>query len=543
MKSLHTLRSNVAWFLDEVVRMLSAPFGALGGLLDAIRGWRYSRNSMWLWLNFPVFLLVLGIYVTLAFSLIERIDAKVQRYAVASEKALSTRTLERESFSKFSFIGGVDPQQNRGSFGDNELNEFSKRYANLLARRIISIEPDNALAHYRMALLKSVENKPEEARAAMQELAAGKYAPFPQSNAWMASELVQDKERGVNINPQDLGEHLRIASDWNDIPVRLLQVYAQLLEQNHRTPNAISVAKAAAARIPEMNLELARLYERTKSEDGLREAAYRVEEVFGARLNSSQERDVDRLAIAEVRLLTGQHNQAIAILQEGIAASGRTRPQLTRGLSSLYTSLFEKSVKTDSNGKVSADMSLIELAAEADPNNPRISEQITKLLRQGVSPNKKVLAILRTQIEAGVTTSEAHSLLAEGFYAKGNEAEAIKNWNIALTKNPNDVLACNNLALCLAKKGESELPQALELIERAFSNSPDNAEILDSYGEILYIAKRPKEAINKLEKALKIDPARLGTRKKLIDAYQAAGMNEMVKAQKQLLQEFSLKQP
>lgn len=533
---------NLTWFILEIVRILSTPLGALGGMLDAIRGWRYSRNSLCLWLNFPVFLLVLAVYVTLAFSLVERRDAKIQRYAVTSERSLSTRVLEREAFSQFRFMA-TDPEQvKRDSQGGSELTEFNLRYADLLARRIISIEPGNALGHYRLALLKSVTGERQLASESMHALANGKYGLFPQANAWVASEMIDAKERGENIDLQALGSYLGIAVDWTDVPVRLLQVYSNLLEQNNYTAEAVNVIKTAAQRVPEMNLELARLYSRLKSEDALRETSYRVEEVFGTRLNEGKDRDVDRLAIAEVRLLTGKHNQAIAILEEGIALSNNTRPQLSRGLSTLYANLFEKSIKLDDNGKLRADMTLLEAAAQADPNDPLISEQITKLLKHGVAPSKNVLRILSKQIEAGVTTASAHNLLAEGFLAKGNEREAIKNWEIALKKSPNDVFACNNLAHAACKKDPPDIPRALELIERASKYAPENEEVLDTYGEVLLKADRPKEAVNKLEKALRINPLRLGTRKRLVEAYEAAGLSEMAKAQQQMLDEATAAQ-
>lgn len=529
------------WLFSETGRAITSPIGVAGGFLDAIRGWRYSRQWLRFWFHLPSAILILTVYLTYAFSMFERTDGKVQRYAVAGEQVLSTRTMERASFSGFKFMSPGDAAKELE--GSRASDKFARQYAQLLAERVITIQSTNPLARYRLALLKGLEGDLPGAKEDMARIADGEYGVFAPANAWIACSLVQAKEDGGRIDPQELGRHLKTGTEWNEVPVQLVSLYSQLLEQNGYIPNAVAMAKEAARRMPELNLELARLYHRTKNEDGLRETSYAVEDVFGSRINTGQERDIDRLAIAEVRFLTGNNTQAINILQEAINNSGAARPNLVRGLSSLKTSIFEKSVQMTGDGKYTADLSILESAADTDSNDPKISEQITKLIRRGIRPSKKLVDVLRKQIDSGITTAEAHSMLAEGFYMQGNEKEAVKNWEIALTKNPNDLSACNNLALCVAKSGKNNMPRALELVERALANSPENPEVLDTYGEILMLADEPKDAINRFEKAIKIDPNRVGTRKKLVTAYEKAGLREMARAQADVVKSLEAKEP
>ncbi|XZE36748.1 tetratricopeptide repeat protein [Pirellulaceae bacterium SH501] len=526
---------NTRWLGSEFLKIFTSPVGMAGSVLDAARGWKYSRNWLRFWFHLPAFLIVLIVYLIFGFSLFERVDAKVQRYGVEGEKTLPTRMIERSAYNQFRFMNPKDPKQAATLTDPNAIPDFAKNYSRLLANRILTFQPNNAQARYRLALLQSIDGDMEGAKLVIEDLASGKYGPFRQANAWMACWIIQAKEDQQEIDTKELGRNLQMACDWVDVPVQLIAIYAQILEQNGYTPSAIAMAKEAAKRLPEMNLELARLYGRIKNEDGLREASYEVEEVFGARLNTSNERDIDRLAIAEVRFLTGKYQQAVAILQEGLAGND-VRPQLARALSSIKISIFEKSIVENPDGTFTADLSLLESAADADPDDPKISEQIAKLLRRNIKPTKRIVDILRKQIDDGITTAEAHSMLADGYYMLGNEKEAIKNWELALSKNPKDASACNNLALCLAKSSTDNLPQSLELVARAQSIAPNNAEILDTFGEILMMAGRAKEAINKFEQSIKLDSGRIGTRKKLVTAYEAAGLPELAKAQSEIVQ-------
>ena len=70
----------------------------------------------------------------------------------------------------------------------------------------------------------------------------------------------------------------------------------------------------------------------------------------------------------------------------------------------------------------------------------------------------------------------------------------------------------------------------------ALSLAPGSPELLDSLGDVLMIANRPKEAINKYELAIRQDKSRLSTRKKMVDVYQAIGMADESVAQSKVIQ-------
>ena len=528
----------LSWFASESLKIFTAPMSVYGGAADALKGWKYSRNSTMFWIHLPAFLGLLAVYLAYGFSVFERTDSKVQRYGVEGEKTLPTKSLEGIANTRFNFL---NPKAKRATLESAFPSDRAKRafqFAGLLAKRVLSFQPKSVPTLYRLALMNSIEGKEEQAKETMFDLASA--GTYPPASSWAASWLIQAKEEGLEVDMKDFGKHLKNAISWNDCNVQLVSIYSQLLEKNGLTPAAIDVAIDAAKRDRAYNLQLAQLYARINNQEGLRQAAYTVEEYFGGRLNTGNESDIDRLAIAEVRMLTGRLPQAASVLEEGLMNNVK-RPSLSYMLSNVRIAMFQQSITSNASGGMTADMARLESAIDADPNNPSISEQAARLLTQKIKPTKKIIDALRKQIEAGITTAESHSLLAQGFYLMGNEKEAIKNWEMAIAKNPNDANSHNNLAFCLFKSTTPNLDRALQLINTANTISPNNAEVLDTFGQILMAAKRPKEAINKFEQSINADENRIETRKKLVDAYLAAGIKDLAKAQQEVIESMTPK--
>jgi tetratricopeptide (TPR) repeat protein len=243
------------------------------------------------------------------------------------------------------------------------------------------------------------------------------------------------------------------------------------------------------------------------------------------------------MSVAEVRVLLGQLDQAEAMLLEGLER-GLGRERMRRQLSEVQFRIYLESIKKLDNGEFSADLALLEKAATTDSSNPNISAGVARLIALKIKPTDLLLDILKQQIKSGTTTVATHLSLGEGYFGIGRIEEAQKHWELALQGDPNSVVGLNNLALSLAQLQPPNLQRALELASRAHAIAPQNPSVLDTFGEILLIADRPKEAVNKLELAIRYDNARIGTRKKLVIAYQASGLNDMAIAQSAVIEQI-----
>ena len=517
------------WLGREFLKFFYTPTGVAGGLIDAFRGWKFSRSWVRFWFHLPSLILLVFIYLTFAFSIFGREDSRIQLFSVESQKRCPTKLIEdicdQSHEANFATVLGL-PASEVVDYKTVPISDITKRYVELLSKRILSIQPKNSVANYRLGLIYNINGQADDGLKKMKELAAGNFGDCPQANAWMVKELLRQKVNGEEISSQELLINLEKASKWRDVDFRLVSFFARVLEESGETLKAIGVAKQAASVRPELNLELARLYGRVGYQNEMRSAASVVEDIFLKKLNSPLEKISDRLAVAEARKMTDRLEQAADILREGLLNKS-TGPAIRRELSEVLRLIYVKSIVKTESGLNQADLTQLEKAAEANPLNPNISDEIAKLLTLRIKPTKRLLEILKIQIEAGITTSAAHIYLAEGYFEFGNTKEAIKNWELALAKDPNNIGALNNLALVLAKISSANVERSISLLNKALSLSPGNAEILDSLGDVLMIAKRPKDAINKFELSIRNDVSRIKTRKKLVEAYQLNGMVDM----------------
>ncbi|HUP81990.1 MAG TPA: hypothetical protein VM260_25790, partial [Pirellula sp.] len=408
----------------------------------------------------------------------------------------------------------------------NLITDLKNRYVELLSKRILSIQPANQTAHYRLGLIYNLTGQSEEAISEMTELVNGKFGECPQANAWMAKELLKQTVAGVQVTSKELMNYLELATKWKDVDFRLISYYAKMLEKLGLTDKAVAVAKQAAHGRPELNLELARLYQRLGYKEELKSAANSAEDIFSKRLNTSSEKESDRLAVAEMRKITDRLEQAAEILSEGLLNKS-SGPATKRELSEIQRLMFTKSIfKTDA-GVYQADIAMLEKAAETDPLNPNISGEVANLLRLNVKATSNLVTVLRNQIKQGISSASTHIAMAETFFNEGKMKSAISNWEIALDRDPTNLGVLNNLSLSLAKDDEKNIPRSLEMLAKALKLAPQNAELMDTLGDILVIAKRPIEAIAKYDLAVHFDKTRISSRKKLLEVYQANGMQDM----------------
>ena len=532
--------NDTMWLGSEFLKIFYSPAGVTGGFIDAFRGWKFSRSKARFWFHLPSMVLLVTVYLIFGFSIFSRKDSRIQLFSVESEGRCPTKTIEatceemfEEDFCKAIGLTGTE----KIVYKTFPIPDLTKRYIELLSKRILSIQPSNQVAHYRLGMIYSIRGQSEEALLIMSELASGKFGDCPQANAWMAKDLLKQKAAGIDVPAHVLLTILEKAPKWKYVDSRLISYYARTLEDMGETLKAISVAKQAAATKPELNLELARLYSRIGFQEELKSAANLVEDFFMKRLNSPLEKESDRLAVAEARRMTNRLEQAAEILTEGLLNKS-SGPRIKRELSEIQRLIYLKSVSQTEDGVYLASLSLLEKAADTDPSNPNISEEIAKLLPLKIKPTKKLMDVLKKQIDMDITNVSTHILLAEEFFSLGNNKEAIKNWEQALNKDPSHIGAMNDLALCLSKASEKNTDRSLELLNKALSLSTRNPEILDSLGDVLMMAQRPKDAINKYELAIRNDNGRIETRKKLVKAYQANGMDDMAKALTTVIQKM-----
>jgi tetratricopeptide (TPR) repeat protein len=528
-----SLKTDYDWFRFELRDLIFKPIGFLGTSMDTSRSWRISRNWKLLFVSLPLMVLLLAVYGYIGVSLFNRKDIQTPIYAAESLNLCSTKSLEiachTRQESGFVLATGLPSLKFPGDY-EKEASVNTLRYVELLCKRILDIEPNNQLAKYRLGLILSIRNEFVEAEAVMREIVDGKRGEFPQASAWLSKALSIQKSEGKEIAKQDLSDQLDAACKAKEVDFRLLILYGQLLLEQGEKSRAIEVTKQAVALKPDFILELARLYSKIGDEAGKIAAANQAEDYFAAKINFANEKESDRLAVAEARVLANRLDKACEVLSEGLRLK-LGGVATSRQLSEVQGMIYRKSIRKLDDGKYDLDLGLLEAMADTDPENPTVSSEITNLLTYNVKPTKKLLDVFKNQMASGVTSFSSLLQLGESYYKIRNLNEAERFWALAVAKEPNNPVALTKLATCLVELSPENAERAMEMVVHANELSPGNVDVLDTWGVLLIAANRPKEAVNKLELALRTNQERIETRRKLKSVYDSLGMKEMAELQ------------
>ena len=529
-----SFRTDFDWMRIGLLGFLFHPIWAVESIIDACWGWKSSRNWSRFFLHLPSAILLAAIYLKLGLYWPNRQEIQQQLCFEESVRLCSTKALELACLGKqeVQFSKAVGTSAIALQDSGQPISDRTMQYITLLNNQVN--EPSNSAAKYRLAMVSFLAGQEERAEREIREIADSKLGGLPQANAWIAKEIIIRQSAGEPISKQELLNNLEQSSKWKEVDFRLLFMYARLLEEQKEYRKAIEITKLGVAAKPEFILDLAKLYVRIGDNDGRISIANQAEDYFMSRINLPSETEADRISVANARLMANRLEQAAEILTEGLRQN-RGGELTVKRLSEIQQMLFRNSIRKNEMDKIEMDLTLLEAMVETDDLNPEVSSEIATLLTYKVKPTKKLIEALKKQIELGIPSVPSLLLIGAGYFNIGNLKQAQQQWEMAIAKEPDNFVGLNNLANCLLAMSATNADRAIELASKANSLSPNNADILDTWGEALLAAMRPKEAVNKLELAIHIDKNRIGTMKKLITAYEALGMNEMAKTQSEVV--------
>ncbi len=110
-----------------------------------------------------------------------------------------------------------------------------------------------------------------------------------------------------------------------------------------------------------------------------------------------------------------------------------------------------------------------------------------------------------TQDNDAESLSDIYSLKANIFIAMGDTVQAVEQYRRAIKLNPANISAMNNFAYHLAC-ANTDLPEALEMIEKVIAADPDNATWLDTYAWVLFKMKNYEKALEIIDRAIENEP-------------------------------------
>ncbi len=163
--------------------------------------------------------------------------------------------------------------------------------------------------------------------------------------------------------------------------------------------------------------------------------------------------------------------------------------------------LYDQALEIDSERKLaSRAVQLRKRASDADPFEP-----------------------LSEYVQRNRSDMKARMSLAEALLADGKSARAISQYEAVLAGDSENLVALNNLAWVLVGNGD---PRARELAEIAYSLSPDNPSIVDTYGYVLLSLGEAGRAVEVLRSAADTMPENESIRTRLDEAQRLLAAQE-----------------
>ncbi|HJP93262.1 MAG TPA: tetratricopeptide repeat protein [Pyrinomonadaceae bacterium] len=145
-------------------------------------------------------------------------------------------------------------------------------------------------------------------------------------------------------------------------------------------------------------------------------------------------------------------------------------------------------------------------ALQLDPNYLLAYSALATLY---LNSNQQDRAIAQYQkiIALRPENSVPYTLIGILEYQRKNYDGAIENYRKALEKDPNAVIAANNLAWLYAETGKGNLDEAVRLAQSAVQQTPTVAGFLDTLGWVYYKKNLYAAAVDQLRKAVTLNEA------------------------------------
>lgn len=137
-------------------------------------------------------------------------------------------------------------------------------------------------------------------------------------------------------------------------------------------------------------------------------------------------------------------------------------------------------------------------------NTARTDQTANRLYQALAKTNPPAATQFLSEWQTALPNSDSPLLLRAVQYERdGDMPQAEKLYEAALSRNNNNALALNNLALIYFNKNDS---RALALAEKAYALQPQNPAVLDTYGWILVGLKQREKGVSILQQAAALAP-------------------------------------
>lgn len=432
------------------------------------------------------------------------------------------RTADYRVTSRYLDAGGL-------ALGAERLEE-----AEMLFRKVISLDGMNPEGRYGLALTLDRKGNRAQARRLMQAIAPDDGAGYADAHFWRAVDLAQT-EAGVQPDEIELFEHhLRqtlageAASAWT---VQAHEMLGKLYLAQGKLARAANHIEAASESVPRLLIDLARIYAAQGNAPAKDTVLQKAVDEYLYLVDADSQNVEARLLLAQAQLLRGRMLEAEKALVNGLRVTGNER--FAESLVKLYIGSFDRIHKSDEM-ELGELVKLLELAVQYGPNDANVANRLAMLAAKEGEEAERARALLKEVLASGIAPAVVHQILGTLASNLGNTGTALFHLEQAYQLEPKMLVVLNNLAWTLTKTDPPQLDRALSLANAAVELAPKNPNVRDTRGRILAELGSYKEALVDLESALPAMPENRHLHQVLADVYEQLGDEDLKKTHQRL---------
>lgn len=353
-------------------------------------------------------------------------------------------------------------------------------------------------AQYELAVMMEEQEQPDRAMALLRKLAPDNQRGNRKAHRRMAA-LLAKKIAMKKTMPElfKLKWHLEAAGD-KDSP-EMLMAWARYCLATEDLNSAQTYLERAVNHYPELLRTLGDLEVHLGNDKSAVRYFRESQKYLKTELSKDIFNERVRVDYAYTLLKTADMAEARRVLEEGRALN-EGGPWLNM-LATLM--VHNHDLKKLQERPLTELLAVIEKALDYNPNHEDALNRLMQYAEIEVEGNRTLKEVLARVIAKGEKPALAHLAMGNLCWMEGNEDQAMKHFEFALSFREDMAILLNNLAWLVAHNEERpDFDRAMALIESALLQQPDNKSFLDTRGTIHFLKKDWMAARHDLDLAL-----------------------------------------
>jgi tetratricopeptide (TPR) repeat protein len=400
----------------------------------------------------------------------------------------------------------------------------SKDYdlARLAGERLVLLDEEEPAFRFQLALVEAARGNGPRTAGLMDSLTPLDRQGYAPAHLWVARALLAANPSPAALRAAEV--HLRRTLQDQPNEAEAHGLLGRLYLATGRPEEAKAHLLRATDEFPEVELDLARLFTAQGNGELARIHAERAQRLFHSRVAANLDDHDARLNRAEAYLVLRDFPAAVGVLQEGWELTANARYRAALGRTYL---LWSDEAARSGKSNLGEEFALLEKAMQNEGASPAVLDRLLAATQVKGPEAEKARNSLRSLLAQGKSPALVHLALGLDAQERGNLTEAQRHYEQANKLAPDTPVVLNNLAWSLAQAPSPDLPRALELVNAALANWPNQPRFRDTRGQILAKLGRWKEALGDLEAALPALPKSPDLHRALAETYEHLGMAEM----------------